>query len=197
MIPPRPFLVLLLFAASLTGGTVRAQSRFSIAPLVAPFSSYAESRKEPMQFKYSTGLSLGAMAHYHFSPSWSLATGFWYQWANAKQQRGEFPAFSRDKEQYYEVPLLLNYRPTAKKVSPYFSAGILLSKRPGFYRSLVPKLQLGAGVSYQLNQRLALVVQPTLVLGSDKYSRDYPPNRLLSLQTQLVYHIGQSKGKEQ
>ncbi|WP_247235976.1 outer membrane beta-barrel protein [Telluribacter sp. SYSU D00476] len=197
MLSLRHWPVLLLFFTGFFFNSAWAQSRFSVAPVVAPFSSYAEARlKEPHRFQYSTGLSLGATAHYHFSPVWSLATGLWYQWAYVNGQTGTNFELFRIKEQYLEFPLLLNYRPTARKVSPYFSAGMLLSKQPGYYRSLVSKVQLGAGVSYQLNQRLAVVVQPTLVLGSDKYARHYPPKRLLSLQTQLVYHLARPKQKE-
>jgi hypothetical protein len=201
MIPPRPFLVLILLAASLTGETVRAQSRFSIAPVVAPFSSYSDSYKQNyLRFKYGSGLTIGANINYHFTPVWSFTTGYWYQWSSVKAQRGDFFTFYRSKEEYTHIPLLLNMRPSSGKVSPYFSGGILLSKQTGLDRSLVAKTLLVAGVSYQITPQLTVVAQPTLVLGSDKYEkedyRSFPKKLQLSFQAQLMYNIIPAKSKQ-
>jgi hypothetical protein len=193
--------LLLLTTASLTGGFARAQSRFSIAPTIAPFSSYSDSRKQNyLLFKYGTGLTIGANINYHFSPVWSLTTGYWYQRGKVKGQYGDFFAFFRSTEEYMNIPLLLNMRPSSRKVSPYFSGGIVLSKETGLNRSrTTAKTMLGAGVSYQLSPRLTVIAQPTLVLGSDRHEKEGPPSfpakRQLSFQAQLLYNLFPIKSK--
>ncbi|GAB3170058.1 outer membrane beta-barrel protein [Telluribacter humicola] len=204
MLSLRHWPVLFLFFTSFTSSlfnSVWAQSKLSIAPTVAPFSSYSDSQKQNyLLFKYGTGLTIGANINYHFTPVWSLTTGYWYQWGKVKGQYGDFFNFFRSQEEYMNIPLLLNMRPSSRKVSPYFSGGVILSKETGLYKSrMAAKTMLGAGVSYQLSPRLTVIAQPTLVLGSDRHEKEeypsFPAKRQLSFQAQLSYHLFPVKSK--
>lgn len=201
MLSLRRWPALLLFFTGFFFNSAWAQSRFSVAPVVAPFSSYSDSHKQNyLLFKYGTGLTIGANINYHFSPVWSLTTGYWYQRGKVKGQYGDFFAFFRSREEYMNIPLLINIRPSSRKVSPYFSGGMILSKETGLYRSrMAAKTMLGAGVSYQLSPRLTVIAQPTLVLGSDRHEKEdypsFPTKRQLSFQAQLMYNLFPVKSK--
>lgn len=169
----------------------KAQSRFSGGILLAPFSSYAgEPRDYEAPSRYSIGISLGLQAQYDFTERWSLASGLWYETASVKMGNGVFGNAYRIPQHNITIPLLLNFRPTERKVSPYFSGGTLLVSRQE-ERGLTAKALLSAGLSYQINPLFTLNVQPALTLGANSKSDRvvYPSNRQLSLQAQILYHF--------
>lgn len=174
-----------------TGFWASAQSRLSAGLLLSPFSSYAgKPRDVDASFRYSTGVSLGVQAQFDMTKKWSLASGLWYETASVKAGDGIFSAAYRTNQHNIAIPILLNFRPADRKVSPYFSAGTLVVTKPG-ERVIKAKMLLAAGISYRVNPRFTIQVQPALALGSaSKVDRAvYPANRQLSLQTQILYHF--------
>lgn len=190
--------IVLLFGILLSMGFLaNAQSRFSGGVLLAPFSTYAgEPRDYEAPFRYSTGISLGVQAQYDFTERWSLASGLWYETASVKMGNGVFGNAYRIPQHNITIPLLLNFRLTERKVSPYFSGGTLLVSKPE-ERGLMAKALLLAGLSYQINSHFTLTVQPALALGANSKSDRlvYPSNRQLSLQAQILYHFSSRKSE--
>ncbi|MPR37023.1 hypothetical protein [Salmonirosea aquatica] len=184
---------ILILAGVLVGGCLPVQSQptVSMGPLLAPFSSYAgEPRQPDASFRYSTGIALGLQAQIDFTKKWSITSGFWYETASVKAGDGIFSSAYRINQRNIAIPLLLNFRPADRKVSPYFSGGTLLvSKREE--QGLIARLLLAAGLSYRINTHLTFNVQPALTLGApSKLDRTlYPSNRQLSLQAQLLYQF--------
>jgi hypothetical protein len=111
------------------------------------------------------------------------------------------------RQRAIRIPLLLNFRSSDKRLSPYFSFGWLVDL-PLTARVLVDRpdqgiqrLRLltdkgpvfhvvaGAGVHYKLTPRYGLIVQPTASynLGSFGGYASHNDSYALGLQTQLVY----------
>lgn len=184
-------LCLLLFTA-----VASAQNRFSVSATVAPAYSYTNTRMtfvipdrngqattETSAINTSSfGYVAGLMAHHAFTPKWSISAGLWYSHIGRDGifplSPGNFPAriISRD----LQVPLLINYRLTNKRISPYFSVGSLANLEQStvfrsktsagpekinitFRQSTDFRAIIGAGALYKLNQRLSLLVQPQLI----------------------------------
>ena len=200
---------------------VSAQHRFSVALTASPAYGHTSARLnyllptgtgqlEPAVFSSdisSVGYTLGAMAHYAFTPSLSVSTGFWY---NRLGTNGIFPFApgpipARIIHRAIQVPLLLNYRSSQRRLSPYFSAGLLVDvRRPTIFRPesgsgqsdarvLAGKQDdfrpvLGAGISYRINQHVSLLVQP-LLIWQFRPNKDYAHfvSYQINAQTQLVY----------
>lgn len=156
------------------------------------------------------GYVAGGVLQYKFTSKWSVAGGFWY---NRLSTESTFPfpvngvsVPARVVSSSYRVPLTLNYRLTTRRLSPYFSAGALASfSRPTLYKpeagaglsdvkinfgkhKATVQALVGAGVWYQLNTHLSLIVQPTLIWAF-RPNRQY--ERFVSYQingqTQLLY----------
>lgn len=147
------------------------------------------------------------MGHYALTTNWSVSTGFWY---NRSSTDGIFPFApgsipARYITRILQIPLLLNYRSSQKRLSPYFSAGALASfLQPTIFRpesgsglddakvrfdqSVKYRAVLGAGISYQLNPHLSFIAQP-LLIWNFKPSSNYTHfvSYQLNGQTQLVY----------
>ena len=188
-----PLLLALLLLVS--GSWAQAQSRFSAGVLLAPFSSYAgDPRDYEASFRYSTGIALGVQAQFDLTTQWSLASGLWYETASVKSGAGIWGPAYRIPQRTIAIPMLLNFRPSERTISPYLSAGTLLVSNPEG-RGLAAKALLAAGLSYRINPHLTLQVQPALTLGSNHRGDRgiYPANRQVSLQTQLLYHFSPRK----
>lgn len=109
--------------------------------------------------------------------------------------------FSTLTNHQFQVPLLVQYQLTDKRLTPYFSAGLMLEKTKYYVlsqrspaQSIVlidaptdPQLKylLGAGMRYQFNEQLAGTMQPTFVCGTRSGTHSYQ----LSLQTQLMFQF--------
>ena len=191
----------LLGALLLISAATSAQSRFSLSVTGGPVVNHASARYNILLPDTSPGLggqtivttvdnqstqggySIGLSAIYAFTPHWSISTGFWYNQLSMNGTNpfdgGNTPA--RIISRNFQVPLLINYRLTSNRLSPYFSLGslanfrrstifrsetstgpeegrVLFGKSAADYRAVV-----GAGVVYQLNKHLSLIAQPLLI----------------------------------
>ncbi|GAB3755674.1 PorT family protein [Spirosoma pomorum] len=214
-------LTVLLFSTRLVS---YGQGKLSVAITAAPTytnttyfnrSFYPESDGqlvEPIQIngvRGTAGFLAGVTVHYNWVPAWSVSSGIWYDQHTPRQQRipmaGE--GMNNMRQRAIRIPLLLNFRSSDKRLSPYFSFGWLVDL-PLTARVLVDRpdqgtqrLRLltdkgpvfhvvaGAGVHYKLTPRYGLIVQPTASynLGSFGGYASHNDSYALGLQTQLVY----------
>jgi hypothetical protein len=200
------------------------QGKVSVAVTVAPtyvnttyFNRYFYPESdgqlvEPIQIngvRGTAGYSAGATVHYNWVPAWSVSGGIWYAQHTTQQERmiaaGE--GMNNIRQRAIRIPVLLNFRSSDKRLSPYFSFGWLfdfpftaqvLVDRPDQgtqrLRLLTEKgpvfhVLAGAGVHYKLTPRYGLIVQPTASynLGSFGGYGSHNDAYAFSLQTQLVY----------
>ncbi|CAN5492958.1 hypothetical protein BH09BAC4_BH09BAC4_49290 [soil metagenome] len=184
-------LILLLTTATLAS----AQSRFALSITGGPVINHASTKLTfllpdqngqliPNTFENRAttyGYSIGLLATYAFTPNWSISTGFWYNRLsmNSTNPFNSTPTPTRIISQDYQVPLLLNFRPGQKRLSPYFSVGALANfPRSTLYReegnsgnsfkilfntSMDVRAVVGAGIAYRLNNHLSLTAQPMLI----------------------------------
>lgn len=151
------------------------------------------------------GLLIGITGNYAITPKWFISTGISYNWI--KYHR-DFPEQAIKKTRDFMIPLLVHYQPSPKRLSPYFSTGIIIEKRqlqtystpPYISTELVegkfPKtlaIALGAGISYKVTSSLSWIIQPSLyyqvyTAQNKVIFLDYRSYKI-SLQTQLSYHF--------
>ncbi|WP_461069006.1 hypothetical protein [Spirosoma horti] len=202
------------------------QSRFSISVNVAPlyghsaFNAVLPFSTDPAfpttsiaSRSHTIGYSFGLMGHYGFSAKWSVSTGIWA--TSILSTKGDFNVNDDNSTisihnphpfQYgYRIPVLLNYRWTDKRVSPYLSVGTSANFRSTSYIYLngqeVPikegkairkgPLMVGAGAIFQVRERTSLVVQPMLEysLNAKPDNYDYSRSYSLSVQAQFRYQF--------
>ena len=221
---------LLIGLLMLSTSLVSAQSHFSISVTAAPTYGHNNSTQtiylpagivpsapagstDPVPFTFSNetqtiGYVAGVMAHYQFTPDWSVSTGFWY---NRSGTNGIYPFDpgsipSRIISQNFQVPLFLNYRSGQRRLSPFFSVGALANfRRPTLYRpdassgisdtkvlfgtsTATYRAVLGAGISYRINPHLSLIAQPMLLWNfKPKGNFEHFVSYQINGQTQLVY----------
>ncbi len=199
-----------------------AQGKFSLSISGAPTYSYANIRRNVLlptpggssillpDFTTKTkgyGYTDGVMGKYEFVPRWSVSTGVWISY-----NRTEPPTYpsgipvdlliGQARSHHYQVPVLVNFQSSPRRLSPYFSAGVLLSFRSSTYVNIGNGQELrvrldqndvtvvptvGVGAICRLNTHLSLSVQPTFnyYLPQGTYS-SYFSGRA-SLQTQVFY----------
>ncbi|MEZ0543098.1 outer membrane beta-barrel protein [Fibrella arboris] len=153
-----------LLGACMTG--VLAQSRVSIAPaywLNATKTSYQVDVLNPNGSRTlipadirSTVSSVGLTARYHVTPKWDVSVGALYYRNTARtanwQGPGEPISFTSEG---WQLPVLVNYRLTARRLSPYFSAGVVFAKSKAFTDDhLWTEGVVGAGANYRFMSRL-------------------------------------------
>lgn len=188
-----PFLLTLLLVSVGSVSTVFGQSKFSVSTSFAPFYNYVRSEQRlilsdengnlvPYELSArSTGRTItpGLMIHYAFSPRWSVSTGIWasYNYAARTRVRTSPPLeefiVGSSRFRHFESPLFINFRTSAKRLSPYFSIGALFEYpaavqvegfgRVRFGRRVEVAPMLSAGVDYRLTDRFRLTAQPTLI----------------------------------
>ena len=159
--------------------------------------------------KWASGYLAGLSLVYTYAPGWSVSSGIWYQQLTTRQARqaaaGEGTITLRKRA--IRIPLLLNYASSTKRLSPYFSFGVLTdipiagrvvvtrgsestqylrlenSSRPIFH------ILLGAGMQYKLNRRYTLMAQPvwSYKLGQLGGSSTNDSSYELSLLAQVAY----------
>jgi Outer membrane protein beta-barrel domain len=205
--------------------SVAAQSRISVGITAAPVVNYSNIRQHILLPDYTNpggqpidnvlgsrsttgGYVVGTSIQYNFTPAWSIASGFWlYQ----TRRTGTFPFTpgnlpSRIISNTFQVPLLLNYRSGTRRLSPYFSVGVVGSSnrstlfkpvegtafsktRVVFNRKAVTiQALVGAGVAYRITPHVSVTVQPLLIWhfrpsGNYDHYTAYQVNG----QTQLLY----------
>jgi hypothetical protein len=200
-----------------------AQDKFSLSISGAPAYSYSNIRQNfiivpgdgseaivlPDFATKTKGYSytVGVMGKYEFVPRWSVATGVWmsYNRTNPPNLPPYVPAdllVGQSHQRNVQIPMLVNFQSSTRRLSPYFSAGALLSFRSPTYlnigngqeiRLIIDKHSvavvptIGVGAIYRMSNHLSLSVQPTFnyYLPQGTYS-SYFSGRA-SLQTQLFY----------
>ena len=205
----------------------QAQSRFLFSINLAPVFSHADysvslplpdpaTQLPTTEFSTVTnGLnySIGLMGWYNFSPKWSVSTGVFANHAITSTtkfiQNGQEGVinyrYNHPFSHTFKTPLQLNFRPSPKQLSPYFSLGTTFDFRGTSYvdifgngeyvpvkfgKAVVATPLLGAGISYQINNRLSLIAQPTIQYNLQDHSTyNYYHAYQLSLQTHLVWHL--------
>lgn len=172
------------------------QGRFSLSATVSPTlrrmdvtSHSYDSFPNGTSYSYNTkaedqGGTVGLMAHYQFRPKWSVSSGLWY---NRSSGHLDFQSYKngnayapeptrRTVLNTLQLPVLINFAPSNRRLSPYFSTGVVLSMNyrsaisPGYMNSetmfthssaLRTNVLLGLGAHYRINANWALIVQPT------------------------------------
>ncbi|GAB3988401.1 hypothetical protein GCM10028807_10980 [Spirosoma daeguense] len=155
------------------------------------------------------GFVTGLTATYTYSPGWSVSSGIWYQQLTTRQARMAIAGYGRTTVHHrtIRIPILLNYRLTQKRLSPYFSFGTMfdfpmasrvIAEREGLPtqrlrlsadKGPIFNILLGAGVQYQLSNQLSLMVQPQAIYklgrfgGADAHDTSYEFTAL----TQIAY----------
>jgi hypothetical protein len=213
-------LVLLWFPATLS----YSQKKLSVSATIAPAISrtvylsrylYPNSDGqivEPVYLngrRWSAGYSAGVSFIYSYAPGWSVSSGVWFNELTTRQARqaivGDGTVTLRKR--VARLPILLHYASSTKRLSPYFSFGLLtdipvpsrvivdrtgestqylrleLSQRPIF------NLLLGAGMQYQLTNQLRLMAQPVWIykMGQLGGASTNDTSFELSVLTQLAY----------
>lgn len=218
---------LFLFAGVLGLQSVAfGQNKFSFSFGIAP--EFARSRSSAIVPEYNPGspgyqnfefstyhfsYSVGLMARYSFSEKWSVSTGLWASHPFAGKARLSYPNYkqitnSEFNDPYqvrFKLPLIVNFRTSKKRISPYLSAGTTFDFRPRWYSDIngdgnkeLVKLGkavtltplIGAGIIADLKENLLLVVQPTFqyqILPQKGY--DYRWAYGTGLQVQLMYRL--------
>lgn len=159
--------------------------------------------------RWASGYSVGASIQYTYAPGWSVSSGIWFQQLTTRQARqavageGTITVHKR----VARIPLMLNYASSTRRLSPYFSFG-LLTDLPLPSRVVVTRtgestqylrldtsgrpifqLLFGAGLQYKLNRRYTLLAQPAWVYTIGQLGGAYTndPAFELSVLTQLAY----------
>lgn len=188
-------LTLFLGLAIGCGIAANAQSRLAAGLTFAPYSSYnGKSLDIDVPFRYSVGVAVGAQAQFNLTSKWSLSSGLWYERASVKTGTDFYGTASVTSQRYLTIPLWLNFRLNERKVAPYFTAGLLMTKIMA-ERGLTTRPHLAAGLSYRMIPELTLNLQPAFTIGANSKSESLltSTNRQLSLQAQLLYNFGSIK----
>lgn len=156
------------------------------------------------------GYVIGLMAYYNFSSQWSLSTGLFLNKtkfdAPTISTKADLTA-SPDGLQFllwtntvrsFQVPLMINYRTSVKRLSLYFSIGALTSvystndfndsgRSQNTIENIHPHPTLSAGIDYLLNDHFSLIVQPTFIYFLPYEKVISYKNYQMGLQAQLLY----------
>lgn len=199
-----------------------AQGKLSLSISGAPTYNYLKAEQTlllpsnngatiPVDFSSritGRGYTIGLMGRYSFRPKWSVSTGTWISYNRTDVPSVEINTpganltVGQTRGHNIQVPVLVNFQSSTRRLSPYFSAGALLSFRSANYLNVgndqeiriitgkhavtvVPTI--GVGAIYRISNHLSLAVQPTFnyYLPQGTYS-SYFSGRA-SLQTQLFY----------
>ena len=189
----------------------RAQSRFSLIANASPVYTHVTYTQVLPTALGGTltgsldnyGYTIGLGASYQLQPKWTISTGFWYNY-----QADHLAGFSQ-KTSYFQVPLLVNYKPSVHRLSPYFSGGLVgnyhykdrvdaalfggssgefvtLKFSHPYYLSAL----LGIGAAYSLNSHTSFVIQPygQYRLGTPNLFTDYTYLQV-GISTQVHYRF--------
>lgn len=194
-----------LFGVSIT--LLSAQNRISIAPTYwfdyNPYSYQVDVNYNGLQNQIqasgrNTVTSLGLTARYHFSSKWDLSAGVLYSrnTNHIQSPQGPYGEFSSFTSKGVRLPVIVSYRLTTHRLSPYFSTGAFFTKSITFTEaSINTDGMIGIGLDYRLDSALSLLIQPTA-----SYSFTQPVNNTvyrftnyssysLGIQTQLIWHF--------
>lgn len=185
----------------LPSGLLLAQNRFSLAPTYwFSYSKYDyqlnSTIPDDRQFAgHDIGHSAGVTLRYQFSPKWDLSAGVLYS-KNSSYLKTPQDFELQLTNKSIRLPLLISYRLSDHRLSPYFSAGVLLEKKQNFSDApLETNALIGVGLDYRLNSKLSLLVQPTASYFLGKQTRNplllynHYNDYLIGLQAQLIWHF--------
>ncbi|NBB21386.1 outer membrane beta-barrel protein [Runella sp. CRIBMP] len=147
---------------------VLGQSHFAIAPVIGIIHGSVTANNYfdiPAVRDKGYGPLLGVMGHYFVTPKWSISTGMNYHRINYRRTT---PNENLYKSNHWNIPVLINYKIIDRALSPYFSAGGVLSSRSVYLDLAIarPKfatafdLTIGAGVIYKPTSRVGWIIQP-------------------------------------
>lgn len=200
-----PLLSGVLLAASVS--LVSAQSRVSIAPThwfqYNPYSyqvdmNYNGVQNQTQASGHNTVSSLGLTVRYHFTSKWDLSVGGLYSrnTNHIKSPQGPYGEFASFTSKGVQIPVLVGYRLTNHRLSPYFSTGASFTKSVTFTEAPIKTDGvIGVGLDYRFDSTLSLLIQPTA-----SYSFSPPTNNTLyrftnyssynlGVQTQLIWRF--------
>lgn len=217
-----PFLLTLL-ASSITLTSAFGQGRFSVAPTVSPgyrnlnYVGQIPSLDARLSGSSSGQIfSAGLTAHYALNQRWSVSVGLLYHRFNSddKSESTSPTALIRIARtvayENLQLPVLINYTASTRRLSPYLSAGVLVNytfrstftgaingvmttirndRKLDDPRAVLVQPMIGIGAQYRFTPAISLIVQPTAAyeLGSpDEYYTTFQ-NYQLGLQTQLKF----------
>lgn len=200
---------LLLFAGLLAASIspVAAQSRLSLAP-VYWFSYNPYSYQSTISFNgvttqtpiagHTLASSFGLALRYDFTPKLDLSVGGLFNRTAdhiqiPRQPYGDSGPFI---SKGIQVPVLISYRLTDKRLSPYFSAGALFTKSKTFTEAPIKADGIiGIGLTYRFDPGVSLLLQPTAGYpltrpASDAFYRvDNYSSYSFGIQTQLIWRF--------
>jgi len=198
-------LVALLFSASVT--LLSAQSRVSIAPTYwfnyNPYSyqinhTFNGSTTQTLASGHDVVSSVGLTVRYHFTPQWDVSLGgLYYRDTNhAKTPKSPYGEFAPFTSKGWQVPVMVNYRLTEHRLSPYFSTGAVFTKSNTFTgRPLTTDGVVGVGLNYRVDSGLSILLQPTASYSFYRPASDASfsfteySSYSLGIQTQLVWRF--------
>lgn len=175
----------ILMGILLSCSTVFSQSKFSFSATVAPFYAHNKTTvKLPNDSGFDPNLGgvwtsksspkgywVGLNGRYSFSKKWSASTGLWFSQSRLKNSN------SSSRSHHFAIPVMVNFQPSERKLSPYFSAGalwnfastshatikdignVVFKSGKGDISRLLPTV--GAGVIYHFAPHFSLIGQPT------------------------------------
>ena len=177
-----------------------AQSHFSIGLTAAPVLSHVSSRfsvslpdqngqlyQQTLDTKSTIGgYFVGVPVQYNITPKWSISSGLWF---TQLRSTGDYlfsasGTSARIISSGYTVPLTVNYRPTTRRLSPYFSVGAVSS----FQISTLYKPEAGTGlqdITLKFGKH-AITVQALLGAGA---AYRISPHWLVTAQPQLIWYF--------
>jgi hypothetical protein len=198
-------LSVVLFGASIT--LVSAQSRVSIAPTYwfnyNPYSYQVQSSFNGSNTQFQASghnliSSFGLAVRYHFTPRWDLSLGGLY-YKNTdyiKSPQGPYGESEPFTSEGWQLPILVSYRLTDRRLSPYFSTGAIFTKSQTFTgRPLTTDGVIGIGLNYRVDSRLSILLQPTASYSfyrpasNASFSFTKYNSYSLGLQTQLIWNF--------
>lgn len=208
--------------ALLSGHSSVAQGKFSLSVSGAPTYSYSKVRQTVLTPAIGSGFipvdltsrstgqgyTIGLLGSYAFQPEWSVSAGILmsYNHTDVPIVETSMPVdhslVGRTRSRHYQVPILVNFQSSTRRLSPYFSAGALLRFRSPTYlnigndqeirlaadrHSVTVVPTIGVGGIYRMTKHLSLAVQPTFnyYLPQGMYSSYF--SGWAGLQTQLFY----------
>ncbi|AXE19699.1 hypothetical protein DR864_19130 [Runella rosea] len=153
------------------------QNRFSVTPSIGFVGGNASTHIFTGELGFQEegkGILLGITGNYSMTPKWSISTGISYNWIKYHRV---IPETSQIKTKDLIIPVLINYQPSLKRLSPYFSTGIIMERiqskdysTPPYIKSDVTKgkfpltlaIALGAGISYKVTHSVSWIIQPSV-----------------------------------
>lgn len=201
------FILLFVSIFSVSIALVSAQSRMSIAPTYwfnyNPYSylvdfAYNGSSTQFLASGHGLVSSFGLTVRYQFTPKWDVSLGalHYRNTDHMKSPQGPYGEPTPFTSKGWQLPILVSYRLTNRRLSPYFSTGVIFTKSNTFTgRPITTDGVVGVGLNYRIDSGLSLLLQPTASYSFYRPANDafyqftnYNSNSL-GVQTQLIWHF--------